>query len=305
MRIFLTGATGVIGSRVVPLLLERGHAVTGVARSAAKRSALEHAGATPLDVNLFDRAALEKALDGHDAIVNLATHVPHSTLQQMRRSAWRENDHIRRDGSAALADAALASGTRRFIQESFAPIYGDHGADWIDERAPLQPIRYNRTVLDAELSARRFASGGGIGVVLRFGGFYGPDAVQLRALLSAIRRGWAPLPGRDDSYLSSLSHDDAATAVVAALALPTGVYNVVDDQPVTHRELVDALADAAGAPHPRLPPAWATVLTGSVGRLLARSQRISNRKLRGAADWAPRYPSVREGYPAAVAAIGG
>ena len=91
--------------------------------------------------------------------------------------------------------------------------------------------------------------------------------------------------------------------MVAALVLPSGVYNVVDDQPVTHRELVDALADAAGAPHPRLPPAWATVLTGLVGRLLARSQRISNRKLRGASDWAPRYPSVREGYPAAVAAI--
>ena len=106
-----------------------------------------------------------------------------------------------------------------------------------------------------------------------------------------------------ESFISSVSHDDAASAVMAALNLPAGIYNVTDDEPVSHRDYVDALADALGVRHPKLPPRWATPLAGSVGRLLARSLRISNLKLRNAAGWAPRYRSVREGFHDAVSAM--
>jgi nucleoside-diphosphate-sugar epimerase len=302
MRVFVSGATGVIGRRVVPQLIAEGHDVTGIARAPDKRAAMEAQGATARQVSLFDTGALADAVAGHDVVVNLATHIPTSPVRMLLRSGWRENDHIRRQGSANLVDAALAAGAGRFVQESFAPLYQDHGDAWIDEEAAFEPTRYNSTVLDAERSARRFADAGGAGVVLRFAAFYGPDAAQLDGMIRLVRHGQAPLPGRADSFVSSVSHDDAATAVVAALRLPSGIYNVADDQPLRHREYVDALADAIGAPHPWIAPAWVAMLGGATLRMMARSERISNRKLRAATPWAPCYPSVREGFPVAVRA---
>jgi len=301
MRIFIAGATGVIGRRVVPFLVQQGHKVTAIVRTAGQRVELERQGAAPRWVSLFDEEGLAAAVSGHHAVINLATHIPRPGARMLLPSAWRENDRLRRDGSARLVDAALAGAVERFIQESYAPAYADHGEDWIGEDEPLQPTRYNRTILDAERSARRFADAGRAAVVLRFAAFYGPDSTQLGPMIDLLKRGWAALPGRADSFISSVAHDDAAAAVVAALALPPGTYNVVDDQPLRHRDFADALADAVCAGHPRLPPAWLAPLGGPLTRLLARSERISNQKLRASSGWAPRYPSVREGFPAAVA----
>jgi nucleoside-diphosphate-sugar epimerase len=304
MRIFVTGASGVIGSRVVPALLAAGHQVTAVTRSEAAGEALASRGATVRNVNLFAPTEVRAAVAGHDVVINLATHMPPMTVRMFLPGAWRENDRLRRSASANLVDAALAAGATRFIQESFAPIYSDGGDGWIDESVPLRPVHYNRTILDAEASAHRFAySGSGAAVVLRFAAFYGPDAGQLGVMVALVRRGWMPLLGPADSYMSSVSHDDAAAAVVAALDVPTDVYNVSDDEPLRHRAFADALADALGVPRPHLPPAWTAYLAGGMGNLLARSQRVSNARLRAASGWAPRYRSVREGFPAAVGAF--
>ncbi|MBO1908183.1 NAD(P)H-binding protein [Microvirga sp. 3-52] len=280
MRIFLTGATGVIGRRVVHELSTRGHQVTAVGRTAAKYEALRQAGAEPVAVDLFDVEGLRRAVAGHDAVVNLATHMPTSTTTMLFRSAWRENDRIRKVASHILVDAALSGGASVFVQESFAPAYPDSGDRWIDETTPLAPAAYNRTVMDAEAAARRFTDAGGRGVALRFSAFYGPDALQVRDLIRWVRKRWAPLPGKPEAYISSISHDDAAAAVIAVLGVPAGVYNVVDDEPVTHRAYVDALAAALGVPSPRLPPTWLESMMGSVAQALSRSLRISNRKLR-------------------------
>jgi 2-alkyl-3-oxoalkanoate reductase len=299
MRVFVTGATGVIGRRVVPLLVAAGVDVTAVGRSAAKRAELERLGARTVAVDLFDREALRRALAGHQAVVNLATHMPASTVRMMLvPGAWRENDRIRQLGSAALVDAALAQGVERFVQESFAPIYEDGGEGWIDEGWPVRPARYNRSVLDAEASAERFTRAGGAGVVLRFAAFYGPDAFHVRDMLGVLRRGWMPIPGPRQAFLSTVSHDDAASAVVAALHVPAGRYNVVDDAPLRRGEWAELLAEALGLPRTRFMPAWAWRLGGSLMELLARSQRMSNRKLREASGWAPRLPSARESWQA-------
>jgi 2-alkyl-3-oxoalkanoate reductase len=300
MRIFVTGATGVIGRRVVPMLVAAGHHVTAMVHSPKKSAALAKAGAVPAQVDMFDPAALRNAMAGHDAVINLATHLP-TGFKMFLPGAWAENDRIRRDGAANLVNAALAAGVSRLIQESFAPVYPDRGAEWIDEATTIAPVRYNRTVADAEASASRFTSRGGIGTILRFGGFYGPDAWQVRDMIGYVRRGWAPMPGSADAYISSVSHDDAASAVVAALGAQAGAYNVVDDEPMTHRRYFDALAEALGVASPRLPPRWLTFLFGSVGEMLARSQRISNRKLRAECGWAPQYRSMREGWRAVLA----
>ncbi len=196
-NVFLTGATGVVGGRAVPLLLARGHRVTAVGRTPEKRARLEAAGARAVTLDLFDAAAVRAALETARAeiVVNLATHIPSAFWKILLRSAWRENDRVRRDGSAILADAARAAGVRALVQESFAPIYEDAGAEWIDESAPVRPVSYNRSVLDAERAAAGFTAAGGHGVTLRFANFYGPDSF-LGAALASVRGGWAPLPTR-------------------------------------------------------------------------------------------------------------
>jgi nucleoside-diphosphate-sugar epimerase len=302
MRIFIAGATGVVGRRVVPALLDAGHGVTAVARTADQRARLEARGAQGVTVSLFDPDALARVVRGHDVVINLATHIPPMS-RLFLPGAWRENDRLRRDGAANLVGAAIAARAGRFIQESFAPIYPDRGAQWVDESTPLSPVRYNRSVADAEASAMRFTSGDRAGVVLRFAGFYGPDAEQLVDMMRYVRKGRSPLPGAEDAYISSVSHDDAATAVVAALDAPAGVYNVTDDEPVTHRAYVGAIACALGVPVPALLPRWVTLLMGSLGEMASRSERISNRRLREATGWAPAVASVRDGIPPCVDAI--
>jgi NAD dependent epimerase/dehydratase family enzyme len=167
----------------------------------------------------------------------------------------------------------------------------------------VRPGRYNRSVADAESAADSFTRRGGIGVVVRFGMFYGADSDFTRQIVDSVRKGWAPSLGPPEGFISSLSHDDAATAVVAALDVPAGIYNAVDDEPVSRRDYHDSLADALGVAHPRFPPAWLSHLAGSLGETLARSLRISNRKLRSVSSWAPAYRSVREGWPPVVAEL--
>jgi nucleoside-diphosphate-sugar epimerase len=262
---------------------------------------LQRAGAKTVTADLLNIDSLLRAVEGHEVVINLATHIPPTTLLMFVPSAWQENDRIRRDGSANLARAAAEVGAQRFIQESFAPVYPDRGDKWIHESDPIEPASYNRTVADAEQSAERFSQSGKAGVVLRFAMFYGPDARQMHDLVRLARLGFAPLLGPSDSFMSSISHDDAAAAVLTALQVPAGTYNVGDDDPVTHLDYANALATALHLQRaPKLPPPWATNLAGPVGRMLARSLRISNMKLRNA-GWAPKFRSVREGFAATVA----
>jgi 2-alkyl-3-oxoalkanoate reductase len=300
MRIFVSGATGVIGQRLVPLLLERGHTVTVGRRAESRRAPSWPGEVRTVEVDLFDPATLGPAVRGHDAVINLATSMPSSPLKMLFRSSWRTNDRIRREGSRNLAEAALAGGVRCLLQESFAPTYPDRGDDWIDESVPLEPGSYNRTVLDAEESVRRFTAAGRSGIVLRFADFYGPDSMQVPDMIRLLRKGWAPLPG-PHGFISSVSHDDAAAAVVALLQAPPGAYNVGDDEPVRKEVYAGSLAALLGLRPPRFPPRWATPLFGAPGEMLGRSLRISNRKLRDETGWRPRYPSVREGWAATLA----
>jgi nucleoside-diphosphate-sugar epimerase len=303
MKIFVSGATGVIGKRAIPLLLNSGHQITAIARSPQKAEMLQKMGADVAQVSLFDPDGLKRAIEGHDAIINVATHIP-PTSRFFLRSAWKENDQIRKLGSSNLVDAAISNGVQKFIQESLAIIYRDHGDDWIDEDWPVQPVRYNLTVLDAENSVDRFIQNGGTGVVLRFSYFYGPDeGGATMDIIKFIRKGWVPFPVTPEGFMSSISHDDVSTAVVAALDVSSGIYNVSDDEPLRRFELVNALADALGIPHPKFPPRWIGKLMGSLSEMMSRSLRISNSKFRNASGWKPKFPSVREGWIALVQQI--
>lgn len=302
MKVFVAGATGVVGWRAVRELVAAGHEVTAVARTPEKADKVRGLGAAPVALDIFDPAAVAGAVAGHDAVVNLATSIPPAAKAALP-GAWAENDRIRSEASANLVDAALATGAGVYVQESIAFIYPDRGDEWIDEAVPVDTVRYIRSTLDAEASAARFTASGGRGIVLRFGLFYGPDSHHTADAAAMVRAGLFASPGAPDGYVSSITTDDAARAVVAALDAPAGTYNVVDDEPVTREVYSAALAAAVGVAPPRPIPALLAKAGGSKTALLARSQRISNRRFKAATGWAPATRSVVEGWAAAVAGL--
>lgn len=296
-RVFVAGATGVVGWRAVRELVAAGHEVTAVARTLEKAELVRSLGATPVTVSLFDRDALTAAVAGHDVVVNLATRIP-PIAQAAVPSAWADNNRIRSEGSTNLVDAALAAGASRYVQESITFTYPDSGDAWIDAgttEVDAPPI--GRSVLDAEANAARFTAGGGTGVVLRFGMFYAPDATHTRSQVAAAGRGVAFVAGAPEAYQSMIHADDAAAAVVAALRAPAGTYDVVDDEPLTKR----AFADVVGA-RLRFPGGLAKI-GGAQADILLRSQRVSNRRFKEATGWAPRVPSARAGWPVVAAEV--
>lgn len=303
MRVFITGGTGAIGGHALPALLSAGHTVTALARTPGKAAALRDRGAIPVTVSLFDREALTSAFAGHDAVVNLASAIPPMS-RFMSAGAQRENHRVRAEGSAAVVDAALAAGVGRVVQESVSMLYRDQGARWIDEDAPVDHYPLTRGNFAAEAAAHRFGrEGGGAGVVLRFGWFYGPGAAHSEQMYAQARHHVGMVLGRPDGYVSSIHLADAASAVVAALGVPAGTYNVVDDEPLTKREYADTLARAAGARLWLRVPGRAAYLFGDRLTSLTRSLRVGNARFRAATGWSPRYPSAREGWPATAAVL--
>jgi UDP-glucose 4-epimerase len=282
-EIVIVGSTGAIGRRAVRDLLAAGHRVTGVTRSARGRELLESLGARAVEADVFDEASLRRAFDGADAVVNLLTHIP-SADRMADRSAWEENDRVRTEASAAVARAARAARVQRLVQESIAFVYAEGGDAWLDEDAPVVGGGVTTTALTAERNARELFDGDT--VVLRFGLFIGPDSGSSRAALEAARGGASIAVGPPGAYRPTLWLDDAAAAIAAALRVPPGTYNVVDSDPPTNAEIDAALAAAVGveALHPRAPQDGP----------LARSQRVSSRRLREATGWAPRMRAGTE-----------
>lgn len=159
MRVFVAGATGVAGKRGVARLVAAGHEVTGIARTPDRAERLRTLGATPVSVSLFDVDALRAAVNGHDAVVNLATKIP-PVRSAARGSAWDENTRIREQGSKNLADAAIAAGAQVYVQESLAFLYDDHGAEWIDaESTPMSDSPFTAPVRAAEANTARDRGG--------------------------------------------------------------------------------------------------------------------------------------------------
>jgi nucleoside-diphosphate-sugar epimerase len=290
MDIVITGSTGAIGRRVVRELLAEGHRVAGVTRSARGRALLEGLGARSVEADVFDEAALRRAFDGADGVVNLLTSIP--PFDRMGDpSAWRENDRLRTEASAAIARAARAAHAQRLVQESIAFVYADGGDAWLDEDAPVAGGGVTTTALTAERNARELFAGDA--VVLRFGLFTGPDSGATRAALEAARRGASVAPGPPGAYRPTLWLEDAAAAVAAALRAPAGTYNVADADPPTNAEIDAALAAAVGRRSLRPAP--------SRGGPLARSQRVSSRRLRELGGWAPRMRAGTEIWEAMAA----
>jgi nucleoside-diphosphate-sugar epimerase len=288
-EIVITGATGVIGRRLVRDLAAAGRSVTGVTRSPRGRALLQRLGARAVEVDVFDEAALAAAFAGADAVVNLLTHLP-SADRMAAAGAWEENDRLRREASAVIARAARAATAERLIQESVAFVYADGGDAWLDENAPVAAAGSIATALTAEANAAAHFDGDT--VVLRFGQFVGPDSGLTLATIDQARAGISPNPGRRDAFLPTVWLDDAAAAVAAVLDAPSGIYNVTDDPPVRRAEIDAALAAAVG--RDALRPALDVVPAEL--EPVARSQRVTSRRLQDAGGWRPSVHGGTHGW---------
>jgi nucleoside-diphosphate-sugar epimerase len=287
MRVFVAGATGVLGTAAVRQLVGGGHRVTGIARTQAKRDALAAAGASPVQADLFDQASLRHALAEHDVVINLATRIPEPAAAT-RAKSWRENDRIRTEASRNLAEAAAAQGVLRLVQEADSVVYEDGGSEWITERHPVGAASFAASSVTATENAMNFADAYRFAVVLRFGPIYGDEPATLWRL-DRVRKGKPALLGEPEGYLSPITVQDAAHAVLASLAAPSGIYNV-SGPPLTRAEWAAALGAAAGGGEAHFYSPMQRRLMGREIEPFLRSQRISSDAFHNATGWRAKTP---------------
>ena len=304
MKVFVAGATGVLGRGIVRQLRARGHAVLGLARSDEGERVVRSLGGLARRADLFDADSLARAADGAEVVIHAATAIP--AKQRPAPADWALNDRIRSEGTRALCDAAARIGARLFLLQSIVWVARPPDDAPFDESSPVNPDRVTQSAFDAECVARERAQRGGFrAAVLRCGNFYGPDSIHTRLLGEAIARRRVPLIGSGDAVWANLHTDDAAGAFVAAAEWGRGgLWHVVDDQPVMVKNLLTAFAVLLGAPPPRTAPVWlARLIAGSHAvAFFTRSTRTSNDRFRNDLGWSPRFPTYREGLSQVVAA---
>jgi nucleoside-diphosphate-sugar epimerase len=286
VRLFVTGATGVLGQAAIGALIADGHHVTGLVRNEDKAAQVRDLGADASLAQLFDLSAMTAALEGYDVVCNLATHMPVG-LAGMRRGAWKVNDRLRIEGSRVVAAAAKAAGVRRLIQESVTFVYADGGDQWLTESSPLSVTRAVEPSAVAESNASEFASASHTTVILRFGHIIGDDAMT-RWRLAQARAGRPIGMGDPNGWAHVVHPDDAGAAVAAALTVPGGVFNV-GAEPVRRDEMTKVFGDVAGRPDVGFMPKLMVKMAGDRLELLTRSQRVSSDKLHEATGWKPTH----------------
>lgn len=290
MRVVVSGGTGVIGRAAVPAMLAAGHDVHVLCRSQDNEDLTKALGAVPVTASIFDVEDLTTAFAGADAVVNLATRVPVGYAAVLGQS-WRRNDELRTQGVACVIAAARRAGVRRVVQGSASFLYADRGDARVDEDSAIDitPATEPLAVAEAHVQdyAGAFARGHGrAGVLLRFGTIVGDDP-QTRFWLRAAANGRPVGIGRPDQWSHLVHTDDLGGAVVAALAAPSGVYNV-GAAPVLRGELVDAYAKAAGAPHGSFLGPVLRRFAGARIEPWTRSLRVSSERFTAQTGWQPR-----------------
>jgi 2-alkyl-3-oxoalkanoate reductase len=309
MKVFVAGATGALGKQLVPMLVERGHEVTGMTRTPAKEELIRSMGARPAVADAFDPEAVAQAVAQAEpeAVVHELTDLTGTFARNIDKS-FATTNRLRTEGLDHLLAAAKAAGARRFVAQSFAGWPSEPtGGPVKAEEDPLQQ-HPPKTVTESLAAIRHVEdtvthADGLDGLALRYGGFYGPGtslAVDPPGdLTEMIKKRRVPIIG-DGSGIWSLIHiEDAASATAAALERGApGVYNVVDDDPVPVGELMPELARQIGAKPPRHLPRWVGRLAGGeVGVMMMTEIRgATNDKAKRELGWEPRYPSWRQGF---------
>jgi nucleoside-diphosphate-sugar epimerase len=310
MKVFVAGATGALGRRLVPRLVEAGHEVIGMTRSRAGVERVRALGAREVLADALDGEAVGRAVcaERPEVIIHQLTALSGSLDVRRFERTFAPTNRLRTEGTDHLLAAARAAGVARFIAQSYAGwTYASTGGTVKDETAPLDPdppawmgatLRAIRHLEDAVTGADWTE-----GLVLRYGGFYGPGTSIAREpdgeQVAAIRKRRFPIIGEGTGTWSFVHIDDAAAATVAAVERGApGIYNIVDDEPAPVSEWLPLLARAVGAKSPLHVPRWlGRLLAGpAVTALMTEVRGASNRKARRALDWEPRWASWRDGF---------
>jgi nucleoside-diphosphate-sugar epimerase len=312
MRVFVAGATGVIGRQLVPQLMEAGHSVVGSTRSSGKAEWLVEAGATPAVLDPLDRAQVMTAVmrAEPDAVVHELTALRGQANLRKFDGSFAETNVLRTRGLDILLEAARAAGATRFLAQSYTGWpNAREGGPVKTEDDPLDP--HPPKAMRESLAAIRYleatvtAAEGLDGLALRYGSLYGPGTSMAEEYAALIRRRKFPVVGDGAAVWSFIHVADAAAATVAALDHGgPGVYNIVDDEPATVAEWLPELAAMLGAKPPRHVPTWVGRLaTGEVGvAMMTQSRGSSNAKARRELGWEPAHPSWRSGFAETVGA---
>lgn len=311
MRVFVAGGTGVLGRRLVPQLVARGHQVTATTTSHAKLDALRALGAEGVVMDGLDATAVHAAVaDARpDTVVHQMTaiSVAHAGRPDIKHpDRWfAATNRLRSEGTDNLLAAAAAAGVPHVVAQGYASWNGRREGGWVKtEDDPLDLLTGTAAQHGMEVLAHveRVVLAAG-GAVLRYGAFYGPGAVDDQVAL--VRRRQYPLVGKGQGYSSWIHLDDAASATVLAVEQKAhGVFNIVDDEPAPASEWLPHLARCAGAKPPRRVPVWlARLLAGDQAVVMMTEGRgFSNAKARRELGWEPRYPSWRQGFRAELGA---
>jgi 2-alkyl-3-oxoalkanoate reductase len=303
MRVFVAGASGAIGSRLVPQLIDRGHEVIGTFNSPGSAERVRRLGAQPVALDLLDAEAVRKAVleAAPDAIAHQATALANARFTRNLDRSFTETNRLRIEGTDALLDAACEAGVSRFVAQSFASMRYARVGDPVKteaDRLDPSPLAGMRETTAAMRHLDEVVTDAG-GIALRYGVFYGADN---DGLVEPVRKRQFPIIGQGGGVWSFIHLDDAAAATALALEQNRiGIYNIVDDEPAPVREWLPVLADALGAKPPRRFPRWlARLFAGEAGATMGTEARgASNAKAKRDLGWTPRHPSWREGFRAA------
>ena len=316
MKVFLAGATGVLGRVLVPQLVARGHNVVGMTRSESKQGLLRGLGARPIVADALNPDAVAQAVESAEPEVIVHELTALSEPMSMRDARHPERfkgaimtNRLRTEATDHLLAAGRAAGARRFVAQSFGAFrFARTGGPVQTEDDPLDPgapPQGFRAGLEAIIHLERVVTtiDWGAGLVLRYGGLYGPGTTISVApdaqIAAAVRKRRFPIISAGGGVSSHIHIDDAAAATVAAVDHgQAGVYNLVDDDPAAMHEWLPVLADALGAKRPRHIPRWlARLLAGETATAMATETKgASNEKAKRELDWQLRYPSWRQGF---------
>jgi nucleoside-diphosphate-sugar epimerase len=312
MKVFVAGATGVLGRELVPQLVARGHEVAGMTRSASKRDLLRSLGARPVVADALDPGAVAEAVASAEpeVIVHQLTALSEPVSMRDARNperspAFTMTNRLRTEGTDHLLAAGRAVGARRFVAQSFGAFrFARTGGPVQTEADPLDPdlpAPGLAAILHLEQAVTTIEWGDGL--VLRYGGFYGPGTAISSApdaqLAAPIRKRRFPIVGDGGGVWSHVHIEDAATATAVAVERgEPGIYNIVDDEPAPVREWLPVLASALDAGPPRRLPRWLGRLAagGVPTAMMTEVRGASNEKAKRELSWQLRYPSWRQGF---------
>ncbi|AKU09506.1 NAD-dependent epimerase/dehydratase family protein [Haloferax gibbonsii] len=307
MNVFIAGATGVLGKRLVDEFTEAGHDVVGLTRDDLGDRIVSNNGGRPHRGDLFDEESLVEGAADADVVIHAATAIPTET--KTSAEDWKQNDRIRREGTQALTSAAAEVGAEQYIQQSVVWVARQPDGSPFNEQSSLHPDRTTQSAVDAEEIAKQASESAPFDTtVLRCGWFYSSDCEQTKTIAENVASGDMPvigggLLGKDDASISPIHVDDAASAFLAAVeAEANGVWHVVDDQPVTMAEFLSEFATRLNASEPSRIPGWlARFFIGKdTVRFFTNPMSTSNDKFREATGWEPQYRTYQEGLRAVV-----